>query len=722
MIDMNSVVNVFFGAVLGVTLGLPRRTVYRGRAYHLHQDSQFWQVVVAICVVLVLFFVMWFGEIRLQWLVFLTALVVVSFCGFIASQRALEGRAFTRWAIALRSLYTDESYRYVDYSPRMGGAIADLFDPRATEFSLSNAVVCAHLSQTAYLAEDAVKEAARKWDCHADFIEVDNHAAIVAVFGGAVIVAFRGTDDFRDWLTNFAVWRKTPWGSEWGHVHGGFLSAVDAVWPKVQSAIQCQDVATRRLWFTGHSLGGAMAVLAAAKITAEMSGVEVSGVYTFGQPRVGDVRFCRALGTQLSGRLVRFETPRDEVPNQPRGSLHAGLLQYFDRFGRLHANPGFAKKLADQARRDSLGLVGEHRMRAYLRLVEGACIERMIEELEAAQRAATNKEPLSKSAEIHRNLAFAYGMLPTGERVHNLERAIRSWRAALRLYTDASFPSEWASAQSQLGSAYFELADADRQQSQQHLKSAIDAWESSLRVHTEADFPEDWARTQNDLGLAYAKLVDSDPLRRLRTSIQCLEASLRVYSETNRPTVWQSTRIALDFLYAQLEQNELKAGAQAHTRREPPHPELPARSHAPAPETDTGIGTTVELVGNGGRFELGIAAESRRQAALEALAARRTDLEEVFFSAALVPDRTNHHDANAIKVCTRGGEHVGYLSREDAARYRPLRDALVAQRAIGICRAKLVAAAAGQPSISVVLDVGDPATEVAAMTHDVQPL
>jgi HIRAN domain len=44
-------------------------------------------------------------------------------------------------------------------------------------------------------------------------------------------------------------------------------------------------------------------------------------------------------------------------------------------------------------------------------------------------------------------------------------------------------------------------------------------------------------------------------------------------------------------------------------------------------------------------------------------------------TAALVPEPDNPHDPNAIRV-TIGGRLVGYLSREDAVRYRPAVDVL----------------------------------------------
>lgn len=48
-----------------------------------------------------------------------------------------------------------------------------------------------------------------------------------------------------------------------------------------------------KLFLTGHSLGGAMASLAAPDIKDNFGGI--SAFYTFGQPRVGNPQFARYL-------------------------------------------------------------------------------------------------------------------------------------------------------------------------------------------------------------------------------------------------------------------------------------------------------------------------------------------------------------------------------------------------------------------------------------------
>ncbi|MGE9291701.1 MAG: lipase family protein [Puniceicoccales bacterium] len=106
-----------------------------------------------------------------------------------------------------------------------------------------------------------------------------------------------------------AVWVAHPGG---GRVHRGFADA----WSTLRD--ECRNL-PRPTLATGHSLGGALAILAAADFP------EV-GVMTFGSPRVGDVEFAK-----LSARrsVIRYQGAADAVCQLPParlGFIHAGRL------------------------------------------------------------------------------------------------------------------------------------------------------------------------------------------------------------------------------------------------------------------------------------------------------------------------------------------------------------------------------------------------------------
>ena len=75
---------------------------------------------------------------------------------------------------------------------------------------------------------------------------------------------------------------------------------------------------------TGHSLGGALAVMAAAHLHNKYKMVEY--LYTQGQPRVGNDKFAQFM-TQLIPNIYRIVHYADQVPHVPQSVLgfkHSG--------------------------------------------------------------------------------------------------------------------------------------------------------------------------------------------------------------------------------------------------------------------------------------------------------------------------------------------------------------------------------------------------------------
>ena len=140
-----------------------------------------------------------------------------------------------------------------------------------------------------------------------------------------VVAAFRGTDSLPDWLTNLqAVKDPGPWENT--AVHEGFQDAFLASALQIGEIIGRNVQADHQVWLTGHSLGGALAVLLAA--TLMESDLPVHGLYTFGAPRVGDRKFARALNNSLQGVTANWRVVNkdDLVPHVPLESFfsHSG--------------------------------------------------------------------------------------------------------------------------------------------------------------------------------------------------------------------------------------------------------------------------------------------------------------------------------------------------------------------------------------------------------------
>lgn len=131
----------------------------------------------------------------------------------------------------------------------------------------------------------------------------------------SVFVAFKGTDGVKDILTDIDIRLEDFMGM--GQVHKGFLDAIseiaDPMIELVQNRLaQKPDDATKTVYVTGHSKGGAMAALFGMKAKQVLSGCRVV-VYTYGAPRVATEEFAKNYDVE-NHAYVAFA---DAVPHLP---------------------------------------------------------------------------------------------------------------------------------------------------------------------------------------------------------------------------------------------------------------------------------------------------------------------------------------------------------------------------------------------------------------------
>ncbi len=204
---------------------------------------------------------------------------------------------------------------------------------------LDIAVFLARASQMAY-TDDATSKAwsqAQGFSSSSSF-NLGNIQGFWCKTDSIALLAFRGTSNVGQWLRDA---RFLPALHPWGLVHGGFLTGLFLAEGPLQEFDEAAGQA-KDIWITGHSLGGALAVLAAArlKITKGLA----PSLYTYGQPRVGFSNFADRFGTELAGKLYRFVNQSDIVPRVPPGFLyqHCGILKRIVKPGILETiNEGF---------------------------------------------------------------------------------------------------------------------------------------------------------------------------------------------------------------------------------------------------------------------------------------------------------------------------------------------------------------------------------------------
>jgi hypothetical protein len=153
--------------------------------------------------------------------------------------------------------------------------------------------------------------------------------AIVCRLGDVSFLAFRGTSKLADWKTNLNA-LATAGSFQRFRVHEGFWRAWKASEEPLINALKEHNKIVgqrQRILITGHSLGGAVALIAGRRLAE--SGMPVTAVFTFGQPRVFATNlsaFWLALPRERYGKIAQFS------PFTFRYVLPGDLFQPFPLF------------------------------------------------------------------------------------------------------------------------------------------------------------------------------------------------------------------------------------------------------------------------------------------------------------------------------------------------------------------------------------------------------
>jgi triacylglycerol lipase len=141
----------------------------------------------------------------------------------------------------------------------------------------------------------------------------------IAIQGTTLYVVIRGTQKPLEWLDDASILPQT-FRPNWGNSTLGFLAIYNQLSPQILQVVQQQKALNTysEIVVTGHSLGAALAVLAAADIFINTQDKPLT--YTFCGPRTGDATFVTAFAAS-SIECWRIFNTEDIVPDLPLATL-----------------------------------------------------------------------------------------------------------------------------------------------------------------------------------------------------------------------------------------------------------------------------------------------------------------------------------------------------------------------------------------------------------------
>ena len=223
------------------------------------------------------------------------------------------------------------------YRSKLSGPISDLS-------VLRQSLLFAELATISYMDEaEATKAVLSIGFEQSEFFERDGSQSYIFTTAHDKALVFRGTEP-NEWNDIKADANAVSAVAEtFGRVHRGFKQEVDDLWPRLEETlVAAKESAQERLWFAGHSLGGAMATICAGRCKLSHISANPEGIFTFGSPRVGNKRYINYCNL-THYRWVNNNDIVTRVPPPWMGYRHGGVEMYLDHNGDLRTMKGWRR-------------------------------------------------------------------------------------------------------------------------------------------------------------------------------------------------------------------------------------------------------------------------------------------------------------------------------------------------------------------------------------------
>jgi hypothetical protein len=228
----------------------------------------------------------------------------------------------------------------------------------------------------------------------------------------ALLVCFRGTNSFEDWMHNInAIKQIMPIEGlrkkEYPHVHSGFYCQFKSLERFIDLHISQYKENRKKthLLFVGHSLGAALSSIASLHYYHKCFGSKITCI-NFGSPRVGNSDFASLFNKtiQYKKRFVNYLDPVPELPSRFRFK-HVDDKTYFDEKGNMIENfeksscCSYPVKLLKACNVCKKNVIGEHLMDKYYSLINNEIFQPNLDPVEEVNEVIVNDNSKETSSD-----------------------------------------------------------------------------------------------------------------------------------------------------------------------------------------------------------------------------------------------------------------------------------------------------------------------------------
>jgi hypothetical protein len=190
---------------------------------------------------------------------------------------------------------------------------SDQFNPKDAMYAtqLAGATYCPREDLAAWTCDHCVANLT-----HVSIISEDTQV-VMGVDGGRCVVAFRGSSDTENWISNFQFAKTEPYADGGVSVHHGLYEEYGEYKDRAMAFLDTHADICDTIFIAGHSSGAAVAMFLAYDL---MLVNRAATVFTLGKPRIGNDVFAQSIDDSILTHF-RLTHANDIVPHLPEEIL-----------------------------------------------------------------------------------------------------------------------------------------------------------------------------------------------------------------------------------------------------------------------------------------------------------------------------------------------------------------------------------------------------------------